>query len=84
MLCRRGRETLSVWTPSLRDTNHETEPMTDKPETKQTKVEDLPERDMTDESADAVKGGLSVSPVAIVPCVRTIIPCVRTIKTGGL
>ena len=63
--------------------------MTDKPadtsaETKQTKVEDLPEREMTDESADAVKGGLTASTVAIVPCVRTIIPCVRTIRTGGL
>ena len=63
--------------------------MTDKPadaspETKHTKVEDLPERDMTDESADAVKGGVTASTVTIVPCVRTIIPCVRTIKTGGL
>ena len=58
--------------------------MTDKPETRQTKVEDLPEREMTDESADAVKGGVTATPVTIVPCVRTIIPCVRTIKTGGL
>ena len=53
-------------------------------ETKHTKVEDLPEREMTDESADAVKGGVTATTVTIVPCVRTIIPCVRTTKTGGL
>jgi hypothetical protein len=58
--------------------------MTDKPETKQTKVEDLPEREMTNETADAVKGGVTATTVTIVPCVRTIIPCVRTIRTGGL
>ena len=58
--------------------------MTDKPETRQTKVEDLPEQEMTDESADAVKGGVTATTVTIIPCVRTIIPCVRTIKTGGV
>ena len=60
--------------------------MTDRttPETRQTKVEDLPEREITNESADAVKGGVTATNVTIVPCVRTIIPCVKTIKTGGL
>jgi hypothetical protein len=58
--------------------------MTDKPETKHTKVEDLPEREMTNETAEAVKGGVTATTVTIVPCVRTIIPCVRTIRTGGL
>ena len=57
---------------------------TNLPETKQTKVEDLPEREITDESAAGVKGGLTSSTVTIVPCIRTIIPCIRTTKTGGL
>ena len=52
-------------------------------ETKETKVEDLPERELTDESADAVKGGITATTVS--PATPgLIIPCVRTIKTGGL
>jgi hypothetical protein len=53
------------------------------PETKQTKVEDLPEREMTDESAAEVKGGLGVTTTTTVNS-GFIIPCVRTIKGSGL
>jgi hypothetical protein len=42
---------------------------------KQTKVEDLPEREMTPDSASEVKGGAitanTISAGLIVPCVRT-------------
>ena len=54
-------------------------------DTKQTKVEDLPDGEVTPESASEVKGGgggLTATPTIINP--GAIIPCVRTIKTGGL
>ena len=50
------------------------------PQKKQTKVEDLPDREVTDESAAEVKGGLTAT--AGTP--GLIVPCVRTIKTSGL
>ena len=53
------------------------------PDTKQTKVEDLPERDLTNASASDVKGGAITSTSATISPVF-IIPCVRTIKGSGL
>ena len=53
------------------------------PETKQTKVEDLPERDMSDASASEVKGG-GLTATTATPTPVFIIPCVRTIKGSGL
>jgi hypothetical protein len=51
---------------------------------KQTKVEDLPEQDLTAESASEVKGGIGVTAAPTVINPGAIIPCVRTIRTGGL
>jgi hypothetical protein len=62
--------------------------MSDKPnetKAKQTKVEDLPDREMTDESASEVKGGaISATTTPTIGTPGLIIPCVKTIKTGGL